>query len=129
MTFWLLLAEDRRTAGLGCDRGVVARRAVAAAQVAPSGVRGAGTILVVAVDDRGEAGRRARRDAEVVEQVAVAGARHAALADAAVVVDRRGGQMRPRGAGCERLQVLGEPDRPRGRQRVVIRRVGAVVVG
>src|SRR5207253_7908109 len=84
----LLLAgrEDAGAAGLSGDGSVVAAQAVARARVAAARVRGVRVVLIVAVDDRGEPGRRAGGDAEVVEQVAVAGAGDARFADAAEVV-------------------------------------------
>src|SRR5205085_10245969 len=65
---------------------------------------------------------------EVVVQVAVAAARHASFADAAEVNRRRCRLPQPGRAGREGVQVLGEPDRPGGRVRIVVGRADAVVV-
>src|SRR5207302_8605170 len=64
--------------------------------------------LVVAVGNGREAGRRAHRYAEVVEQVPVAGARYASFAHATEVYHRGGRDLRERAAGRGRVHVLRE---------------------
>src|SRR5206468_3127210 len=86
--------------------------------------------LVVAVNNRGEAGAGTRGDAEVVVEVAVAGARDAGLADAAAVDDRRRRAARPGRAGLQGVEVLREPHRPGGPPGVGVRGLlRAVVAG
>src|SRR5207302_5954272 len=85
---------DRRACRLRGDGGVV---------IGPGVPR-----LVVAVGNGREAGRRAHRNAEVVEQVPVAGARYASLAHATEVYHRGGRDLRERAAGRGRVHVLRE---------------------
>src|SRR5690242_19972715 len=120
------LREDAPATGLRGDAGVVARAGV---------VQRLGTLrrlrrveLVVAVDDRRQAGGRVGGDAEVVEEVAVARAGNAALAGAAEVVDRRGRDLCELAARLVGLQVLREVDVPGGGAGVVVGRVDAVEI-
>src|SRR5919201_5853276 len=87
----LLLRIDPRAARLRGHVRVVAAGLVVVCRVAAEvGVRlvvRVVLVLVVGVDDGREPGRRRRLDAEVVEEVAVAGAERSALADPAVVHD------------------------------------------
>src|SRR4029077_1688033 len=64
--------------------------------------------LVIAVRDGRQAGRGADGDAEVVEQVPIAGARHSALARPAEVDDRAGRDLRELAAGHGGVAVLRE---------------------
>src|SRR5213592_2909247 len=83
----LLLAEDAAAGRLRRDRRVVAVDGVVVGSRAERArlVQRVVSVLVVGVDDRREAGERIGRDAEVVQQVAVARAPDPALADGAEV--------------------------------------------
>src|SRR5579864_1993618 len=88
---------ERRTAGLRRDHRVVTiRRVVIGRRAAIGGGRRRlrVRVLVVAVDDGRESGRGACRHTEVVVEITIAGAADAALADAAVMDDRRGLRLR-----------------------------------
>src|SRR5581483_2581890 len=85
----LLVREDPLAARLRRDRGVIAARRVARRLRTTGRVRATRVELIVAVHDRRETSRGAGRDAEVVEEVATAGAGDPAPADGAEMDRRR----------------------------------------
>src|SRR5213594_707746 len=78
-------------------------------------------VLIVAVDDRGHPGDRARRDAEVVVQVAVPRAADPALAHPPVVDDGADLGLAERAAGRRGAEVLRQVDEPGGAVGVAVR--------
>src|SRR5258708_25882800 len=117
--------------GLGGDRGVITAAGV--------GRRGGTSrlwrvvhivgVLVIAVDNRGEASQGIRSYPEVVVQVAVASAGDAALAHPTTMDFRSGLNLREGAARLGRVLVLRHIYVPDGARWIVIWRVDTIVIG
>jgi hypothetical protein len=116
---------------LGGDRGVVTATGVGRRGGTPGLWRVVHIVgvLVIAVDNRGEASQRIRSYSEVVEQVAVASAGDAALAHPTTMNFRSGLNLREGAARLGRVLVLRHIYVPDGARWIVIGRVNTIVIG